>query len=150
MALSEAVLEIAEEMIREADDLKAQNEFVWMTLRNYAKQLKVAVKACEGQVTERHPSVQESLFLHPSAQHFQMVEQERQKLREEKRNRELREAGEPCFAVCKGGPADGDTVSIDPGMPLGARTMIDGGVYALHNGGLDFDEAATRARKEGK
>lgn len=154
MSLSEVILEIAEEMIREADDMKSTNGFAWMALRGYAKQLKVAVKAAEGskEITYPTDSIQGGgqLFLHPEAQHFQMIEQARKELREQKRKTDLQEGGEPRFVVCQGGPADGDTVSVAPDMPTGARTMIDGGVYSLQGKGLEFDEVATRARKEGK
>ena len=147
MSLNEVMLEIAEEMIKEADDLKSQNEFFWMTLRNYAKQIKVAVRACEGQSVIALSDDRSHVFLHPDAQHFQMIERARRELRDQKRAAEGLESMEPRFIVCKGGPADGDTVSIPPDMPVGAHTMIDGGVYTNQGLTLDFDEVATKARR---
>ncbi len=135
MSLSEAILDMAEEMIREADDIKPVNEMTWMTLRNYAKQLKSVVKAAE--TTSPPENVQqESVFLHPDAQHFQMIEQARKELRDQKRKAEFQEGGEVRMAVCEGGPVDGDTVSVSSEMPAGARTMIDGKVYVLSSGGV--------------
>ncbi len=142
MSLREAILEIAEEMIREADDLKPVNEMMWMTLRNYAKQLKVVVKAAEGEMTrityptDLRPANDSPVYLHPDAQHFQMIEQARKELRDQKRKSEAQEGGEVRMVVCEGGPADGDTVSVSSEMPAGARTMIDGKVYVLSAGGV--------------
>ncbi len=135
MSLSEAILDIAEEMIREADDLKPVNEIMWTTLRGYAKQLKAVVKAAGNQPTDLRPANDSSAYVHPDAQHFQMIEQARKELRDQKRKSELQEGGEVRMAVCEGGPADGDTVSVSSEMPAGARTMIDGKVYVLSAGG---------------
>lgn len=140
MSLSEAVLEITEEMIREADDLKGQNELIWMALRNWAKQLKVAVRASEGTALSAEMKYDEqgrgTVFLHPDAQHFQMIERARKELREQKRASEAQEGDETRMAVCEGGPADGETVPLSAGMPAGAKTMIDGKVYVLSDKGV--------------
>ena len=145
MALSEVILEIAEEMI-EGSESEEIEDFPRL-IRAWAKQLKVAVKASEGTAQTAGMQYDEqgrgTLFLHPDAQHFQMIEKARQELRDQRRKFEAQEMGETRMAVCEGGPAEGETVPISVDMPAGAKCTIDGKVYVLSDGGVLKCEGAS-------
>ncbi len=136
MSLGEVILEIVEEMVKDSECVDSPSEDLRIALRMHAKQLKVAVKAAEGQQqTASYPTNDipggGQLFIHPDAQHFQMVEQARKELREQKRKAEGQESYDNRMARCEGGPADGDMVPISVEMPAGAKAVLDGCVYVL-------------------
>ena len=151
MALDEAVLEIAEQMLAEAKDLEtdAATAYTRSTLKGYARQLKSIVKAAEGTEKEQTHALPNPFAMDAGFQHFTMVEQAKEALRLEKKKSQAEEkigvnaAGN--LVLCEGGKSDGIMTPIEPEMPVGARTMLDGEVYEFKDDGkFHFDEEITK------
>lgn len=156
--LKDAVLSVAEEMVQEANDLKDKRDdagqaFLHDALKGYARTLRAVVRAAGD---DPAPVLQTPL-LTPMSQHAQEIEKARAEFKRPKKDLvavEERYAGGDMVEVV-GGPAgtEGATYqSVDPQMPIGARTTMAGGVYQLRKEGkarkLVFDEAETLRVKQ--
>ena len=130
MALADAVLVVADAM-----DLSAAScEKVYgLLLKSYADQLRVALKASEGQSTS---SPMTGLLLGDSGEAFnrQRIEEARQQVR---RERDTADESERMLEV-RGGPADESVFAAPASMPVGAYTMIAGVRYQLKDGVLQY------------
>lgn len=142
MSLKEAVLEIATEMENEAKALEgtAGAEYARMTLRGFAKQLRVACKAAPDQGPA--PSVPAAPALGLGAglvpeelQHFLGVQKAREDLRRAKNATDAQEIVEQRSVWIVGGPHDGACTQIPPQMPVGYRIERFGLVYELRQDG---------------
>lgn len=130
MALRDAVLEVVEQMENDRNP----------DLLTYARQLRLLVKASD------NAPVQPSYHWTESGQSAQVKEIEKKiKLRADTEEK----MGERMVTL-QGGSCDGDMVSIDSTMPIGARTLLNGQVYQLQGDNkLHFDEKATAGLKSG-
>ena len=125
MALSDAVLEIIVGMEDTADSLTDDITYreVMRILKGFARELKVAVKASEN----INPPPTQTLFQSAGAQHRQMIEAAKEEFRKGK----IKEEREQRMVCAQGGPANDCLVPVDPNMPVGAFTKIDGATYKL-------------------
>ena len=126
MGLREAILDVAEEMEKLAQSCEDSGKSVKIgNVHMWAALLRVACKASEG--------VQQGIQAYPNGtipaeiQHRQAIEAAKVEFRKSK----LQEEGEIIPVLCADGPLEGDGVPCDPGMPVGARTNLDGHVYRL-------------------
>ena len=154
MSFREVVAEIVDEMEKEAQN---RND-VYMTtvLRSYTKQLRIALKASEGEQTHSHTQN----IVTPEVQHDVMIRKFREEFRkekgdnsvialpEEKQLSDFQESYEGFSVVVEGGPSDDTWFQVNPNMPVGANTMIGSAVYTLkkHDNGsyyMDYSEEQT-------
>lgn len=159
-SLREVVLEIAEEMVKEAEDFPKGVPFstagegaVLASLKGYARQLRMACKAAG----EEKP-VQNMLegFTNPLAQHAKEIDKHRAEFRKDKKEVVERSNIEESF--------EGEMVevlghydspfyhSIHPAMPIGALVPLDDAMYRLTmvdgHKKLLRDEGQTEFQKE--
>lgn len=128
MSLRAAVEEIVKDM--EEDDSMTEDVAVpSRQFRSYVKQLKLALKASEGEQapqSQPQPSLMQQLVLSdPSIQHAVEIEKARASIRKTKDP----EKGEAEMLLCKGGLAEGNYFAVDAGMPDNAFVQIGGQVY---------------------
>ncbi len=133
MSLSDAVLAVAAAMERDCvemtDPTVGEKVFLAM-MRGYARELRTAVKAAEGQtVWERKPS--------PA-----FLEEMRKQTESVARATQAQEQGGTEMALCENGPADG-TFAPTTGMPEGAYVKLEGAVYQLRQGKLIYNAEQT-------
>ena len=161
MSLAAAVNLIVDAMESDA----RQNETESEALRQYANQLRIAVTASgEGESPNRNyrPGLPRDWeFDNPPSP----IEELDQRLREGPPRQQPRvqqaldrlggqlntedKVGERMALCVGGGPADGDTVPLNPGMPENAYVAVAGGVYQLRKDGqVHFDEERTNRMKE--
>lgn len=142
MTLAEAVLELADEMEREAADLKDAEPtgYMVMTLKGYAKQLRIAAKVA---TPPPAPAIVPSLS--PAVQHAAAIEAARAEFKGKvnqipngslDRAAALEEGfdGKLTELVgCPDDPNDGTPTMIQfpPDAPVGAKTALPSGVYVL-------------------
>jgi len=139
MSLRDAITDIAVDM--ETDDGSS-------SLKNYAKQLRRALRATEGEVVALPPVVNPMMSMlgmmpgfGAEAQHALMIEKAKQERRAQRKAEGLLEGfgegqlseGQTVFLL-QGGPLDGVTVPADSSVPVGSKTMIDGHVYRKEAG----------------
>lgn len=181
LSWKDAVMQVVVEMEEEAEDLAdsggAGSAYCRSSLKGYARTLK-AICATVGDEPAPTPVIlppygQGSVmmspfnpFLSPDLQHFQEIEKAKEEFRKAKGNQATEERHEGDGVLVLGGPAapDGEPspfTSIDPNMPVGARTVLAGAVYKLveEDKGdmgkvrrLEYDEQETlriKARKGG-
>lgn len=160
MSLPDAILAIVEGMEEEAKEFAEDKDtkYIATTLRGYAKQLKVAVKASEGApALVNHPQQPDlSLINDPiyaMGQQRKIIEDMRAQIRLE-RNKTTAEEGtgeENRYLV--GGAGDGDAVRINSSMPAnGTAHMPYGGeVYTRQaDGNLHFNPEVTEKWRQQK
>ena len=156
----DTIMEIAEEMAKESEDLKDRPEEAFIVLRSYSRQLKVACKAA-GDDPPQSSSNPLSMFLSPQSQHRAEIDKYREEFRKNKNGGANEIAIEENFsggdlAEIRGGPVNSDEIPtyqrVDPSMPVGARTDIAGSVYQLQveegKKILIYDGDATEKRSE--
>ena len=162
MSLAAAVNVIVEAMEKKAASLNTEHPAVMM-LEGFAAQFRIAVTASGEGEFPRH---RERQVIDPGADwDGDSLSAFGQRLREgpppqqaprmqravERLGGQLRSednVGER-MALCVGGPADGDTVPLNPQMPEGAYTVVGGGVYQLRKDGqVHYDEERTQRMKE--
>lgn len=80
-------------------------------------------------------------------QHRNMIERAKAEFRSKKRHADGEEEVDGRLVKANGGGLDGTFVTIETGMPEGARTMLPPGVYQLLDGELHFDEEQTAKAK---
>lgn len=164
--LAEAVAMIAEEMEREAQDLKevgdAGSAFCAMTLKGFARQLRVALKSGEGPGTVQmqpqsgpgpliipsHSADLGNLLLHPAGITDPRVAEalKQDQLARQRRRAQTQEGLEPVQRELIGGPGDDvyTLAPVDALMPTGAKVHVNGKVYVLREDGkLHFDADET-------
>lgn len=131
MSLSDAVFAIADELEGAAKysiGATVSGEMVNLILLNFAKQLRIAVKASDSiKETSTNPSWES-----PNSQHARMIATFRKEFRREKEASEQGDRG----VFCVDGPHDGVVVTVDSGMPEGAFTKVGESVYQLVSGKL--------------
>lgn len=153
MSLAEAVLEVAEQM--ETTDVKDEAARVYFSV--FAKMLRTAVKAVEGQQVFQGnlgPFGGTDLFMSPEAQREHFVAIEREKIRKAKQASDAEEGpllGEAMREVVNGPAKNGDEptfVSTPPGGRVGDRTILADSVYFLASDGkLHYHEESTKELK---
>ena len=126
MSLSEAMLDIAEDV---ESFVKTNEEPLKKTteLRPYllglARQIRMAVKACEGlekpKANIMAMDLQSQVFDHRAGIEAAKAEFRSKKVQQEE--------SEPVFCVCVGGKSDGVSVPVDPNAPFGQAKMMIGG-----------------------
>lgn len=156
MSLKDVIMEIAEEMAKDA--VGGNNE----ALSGYSKQLKIACKASgDSQPVQpisdlTIPPVPSSLssipfptpFSSPEAQRAAMVEKFRAEFRKTKENESTEENYDGEFVEATGGPAHGSMTSVHPQMPIGCLIELTGAMYQLcivdGTKRLEYHEAKTQ------
>lgn len=129
MSLKEAVLDIADILQEEAEARAGGGEpVVVRLLLQSARMLRNAVKAAGD---APNPSIL-PFAASPLSQHQQMIDQARMEFRQ---HQQKEESSEPRMLLVVGGPDDGTYIGMDPSMPVGARTNINGQVYKLGEDG---------------
>lgn len=113
MSLREAILDIAADLERDAENDPDNSAVLF---RSYARQLRSAVKAAgpdiEGMIAK---VVDRPAPAQPK--------------------REAEAGSGLTLAFCAGGPADQVGVPLEPQMPFGAKTAVEGSVYQLDREG---------------
>lgn len=141
MSLRDAVAEIADDLDKDAKQYAMRGDGILVSLlSSYAKQLRRALKASEGeqQVTQQiiTPQVQHDHMINKFREEFRKQKSEKGEsvpvMREERDKAELEEVHDGIQVHVSGGPDDDCWVQIDPRMPIGAKTMLAGGVYVLN------------------
>lgn len=136
MSLRDAVSEIAEDMEREVEPCTT------VTLHSYAKQLRRALKASEG---EQPAVIRPTPPVTPEMQHFLAIEAERAKIRSARGESVLgghpprddnwkataEEKADGVHVEIAGGQLDGSFVAVPPEMPPGAKMPLFGEIYVL-------------------
>lgn len=140
MSLSVAVLEIADEMEKDANDYKKANADISAGLvLNWSRQLKRIVKASES----ANPAG-------PTVADYMQFAQQQPPPRPPVRKHELAEekyasATGESMTVLHGGVNDGTTVSIDAGAPVGAFVIVDRQYYVKREDqSWNYDEERTK------
>lgn len=135
MSLSEAVLSVADEMEKLANDRsEVMSETILRSfMRSFAREIRTAVKA-SGNDNQKG---QQNL-ISPQLQHVKMIEEARKEFRKDgaKRLTDFEERTDPKFVQVVGGSSDGVLVPVDPTMPINARTCVGGEVYELRDDGM--------------
>lgn len=140
----ETILEVAEEMLEEADP---NNPYPHASLRNFSKQLKLICKVADDYSPKQKPTVSVEM------QHILEVEKAKKEFRKSNKSADMEERFDGDMIEVVGGPVtslDGVPVlqAIDPLMPEGAYTQLAGGVYQLKSTNgvkrLEFDEEQTK------
>lgn len=136
MSLRDAIQVVIEDMEAEAQAKPGRDSDP--RLNAYAKQLRLMLKASEGEV---QPTQQRLLL--PEVQHDIEIQKAREEFRRQKvgspqtspglilGGADLEEAFDGVQTLCTGGPADDNWHAIDPKMPVGGKTMVAGAVYVL-------------------
>ena len=136
MSLASAVTMIADEMDRDVAGLAssfAEHETVILTLRNYANQLRLVVKASEPFEGSPNPRLElQQTKDEESTKRLQVIldKQHQRRLEDIQQSIERDEHG-PLMVFCEGGDNDQTYVTIDSAMPIGAYTLIGGQRYRL-------------------
>lgn len=146
MPLPDAILEIADDMDAEAEEIleeEGQSVERVRILRRYARSLRTAVKAAEG--SEPPKSASPVLFpgmLGALATGQDIAEIAKAREAERRRRAEERAAGAglgpdgQSTALCEGGPADGSSVMCPANVPKGSKTVVAGAVYVMGSDGV--------------
>ena len=135
MALADAVLVVADalEQIHGCGaDWKDRD--VMNMLKSFSTQLRIALKAAEGQSTGNPMA---GLLLGDSGEAFnrQRIEEARAQVR---RDREAAGDDSERMLEVRGGPADESVFAAPASMPAGAYTLIAGERYQLKDGVLQY------------
>ena len=131
MALADAIMDIAAEMTEEANNGIVPSEACFI-LKAYAKQLKTAVKAAEGQSQSTIIQPANPILMDANWQNIMGVEKAKEQLRRERRESLLEEDKQsPGLVLVVGGTSDGTYAPIPPTMPVGAFAPIGVEVYEL-------------------
>lgn len=161
MSWKDAIEDIVTEMQEEIEDLKgvedAGSAYTRNCLKGYMKQLKSVVKAIgDISIAPANQAAQGNSFFNPTpiSSGIHRTEIEKAKAEFRKKNVDKEEAMDGNMVELVDTPGE-DGVSyhpIDPGMPVGARTLVAGFVYQLRrrNGKLVlvYDEVATETAKQ--
>ena len=126
MSLKDAIEEIANQM---EEDLPEFTPPVLNSLfKGYIRQIRSAIKAA-GDINPMALGTGEG-------QHALAIEAAKAEFRAKKEENLSRvEEKAPEMRLCCGGPAEGEMAPLDPSMPVGARTEIQGTIYELRQDG---------------
>ncbi len=132
--LSEAILAIAEEMEQEVEPVSK------LSLKMYAKQLRIAVKASGGMQQQQAFN---PLLIDPSTatgQHFNEIEKARAEIRRQRDGAKLvgdhQERVEPRMVQVLDGDLAGTYIPVDPRAPNGCTVIADAITFTLTAEGL--------------
>jgi hypothetical protein len=147
MSLRDVITEIAKDMEKEAGEVRGPDSYEHKrALQDYAKQLRRALKASEGEVVAavRPIDAVRATQLTPEMQHVLMIEEERNRIRASKggqivtvpggqaeRMGSVEERVDGINVEVEGGQLDGTFVPVPPEMPPGAKTELFKEVYVL-------------------
>src|SRR5579885_2911825 len=150
MGWKDEVMGVVNEMLAEVEDLKGPEKegnndaglaYTRNALKGYARTLKAICGTAEDPPPAPTPSpmMMPNPFLMgggmagltPELQHHLEVEKARSEFRKNKSVLQIEEKHDGDGVLIVGGPAENSFTTIDPGMPVGARTVIAGGVYKL-------------------
>ncbi len=132
MSLADAVLAVATEMETEAEKCVHTEDACLM--RSFAKQLRLAVKASQGNFSPQ-TTVLPSQVMEDRAKQIRLRDQ-RIQAEQEEASREL--------MVLHGGKSDATMTPVQRNMPIGAKIIRDGEVYVLgEDGRLCFSQEDT-------
>src|SRR5690242_10196872 len=146
MALSDAVLAIADAMEREADEPSSESNHTGRLIRSFARELRTAVKAAEG---PHNPLLGLALAdTSGEAYHRQQIEAAKKKLRQEREKTSVQEKDSAQMVEIRGGALDGTLHAVqasDLKMGMGHRMANE--CYLVKRDGdgvwLEFSEAET-------
>jgi len=122
------------------EDMEADNTVSQFSLKTYARLLRMALKASEGEPPQPTQVSNQPDWskMSPKEQARYCIEMEKHKHREGKDP----EQHEEQSILCMGGPADGTYYRIAASMPLGAYCeVIPGHVYSRQGDGLSYSQA---------
>ncbi len=137
MSLSEAILEIVEDIETEANTPNKYSPDARQQFTSFAKQLRRALKAAESHLPVNGISSPLASLIAPEAQHTKFIEEARLKLREERQRASVQESDSDTMRVIADGPEEGLSVMIPSSMPVDAKTRINNQTYILkHDGQL--------------
>ncbi len=144
MSLKEAVLEIADQMEADAAEFDGRN-VMQVVIKGFIRQLRSVAKVA--------PDDNQTGMQWIPAQSKYMVQQMEKQAKDDLESATSRLRAEDkvgtggvIIGTLTGGPFDGDTVPINPEMPLGAKTAVGPAVYKLvEDNRLEYDEDATAA-----
>ena len=135
MSLKDAIEEIANQMEEDLPEIGRGGDLPPALVKGYVRQLRSAIKAAGNQPAN-------SGFINPMAlgtgegQHAIAIEAAKAEFRAKKEENLSRvEEKAPEMRLCCGGLAEGEMAPLDPSMPVGARTEIQGAVYELRQDG---------------
>lgn len=144
MSLQDVVLEIADEMERAGNALVANADrdgaLAGVGMKDYAKQLRRAVKASEGYRSPvSTPDEFQQTFRHKGSPLVDTSDPEVQKVKalieaETKHTRKITNAEEGLstdMLTFVGGPFDGELAPLDSSAPVGAKIPAGNAVYVL-------------------
>ncbi len=134
MSLSEAILEIVEDIEAEANVTNYPHE-VRQQFISFARQLRRAVKAAESPPPSNGFNPPLSHLLSPEMQHFKYTEEARLKLREERQKANAQESASDTMRTIADGPEEGIAIMMPSEMPIGAKTLINNQVHILKEDG---------------
>lgn len=153
MSLKEVILDIADDMDKEAEDFSYKKEVnvyeVSKLLKDFSKQIKIACKASGDQpVSVQNPPVNVSSLIYPELQHRIQIEKAKEEFSKKKKSLNIEDSLDGDLVSVVNGPADNSFHQIETGMPIGAYTLINGAVYQLRKNEqvkqLEYDEVQTK------
>ena len=145
MSLSEAVLEIAQQMELE---LEGRDELHVAIVKGFARQIRSAVKASQSvaQVRAEHTRGWED---HQRSEVQRIKEKLDARVRDSANLEEAsRQVVDGRGAICVGGKEDGTIAPVDPKMPVGAFVSLGDEVYQYREGKLFYHEEMTKKVQE--
>lgn len=133
MGLAEAVLEIADDMKKEAENRAVSEAMVFQ----WAALLRIAVKS-SGEAKPKPPTLPDTnLDWDAIAKREETKKLERER-EEQARKASFQEGYAPTIIECVGGSHEGLMVPWDGKAPIGAKTNIGSEVYEYRDGKLHF------------
>lgn len=130
MALQDALLQIADDMEKDANDPSAQGTFTKQYLQSYAKLIRTALKASEGSVQQNQVPIEKINWEREAHQEFRKKNTERTTMvdREDGFLGNQMEIADGPLGGSDGLPTFGE---VPPGGSIGCKTVIGGCVYEI-------------------
>jgi hypothetical protein len=126
MSLKDVVLEIADEMEKEAEAFtKARTDFAPVVVRMWLKQLRQAVKASEGAEIQTAQNMATAFFSQPAGPRVNTAKPPGRDPLESPDDL----TGGGRMILCVGGAGDGVSAPLDNRAPLGCFVQVGGEVY---------------------
>ncbi len=147
MSLAEAVAEIADQLEKDAAEIKSEMPTIAVALRAYAQQLRIAIKASQGEtqrVTRRDVGELPPEILLPL----------QQQAARGKREADMLTNVQSRMVMCVGGCSDGIVAPISSEAPIGCFAEVGGEAYQLvqenNSLRLRFSAKETQKMREGQ